>query len=200
MTVLTWCSQRLGALSMFALLALCYWVISRESLLQRSSYKTERSNIIAAPLSSSSTSGAGIWTFVFAYYCLFIHILVFFVPLRACWAVWDITRAIKRRAQSKAMEDYKKPSLHRRASCVSVASSETLTSDANGCSSTASEASDFDPDIMYANRLDISRAQVIHAIIIPNYKEELDTLKETLDVLASHPQARTCYDVSYHLP
>lgn len=38
--------------------------------------------------------------------------------------------------------------------------------------------------------------KVIHAIIIPNYKEDVDGLRETLDVLASHPQARLSYDVS----
>lgn len=41
--------------------------------------------------------------------------------------------------------------------------------------------------------------KIIHAILIPNYKEELDGLRETLDVLASHPQARSSYDVSIPL-
>lgn len=36
---------------------------------------------------------------------------------------------------------------------------------------------------------------VIHAIIIPNYKEETDILRETLEVLASHPRARSSYDI-----
>jgi hypothetical protein len=38
---------------------------------------------------------------------------------------------------------------------------------------------------------------VIHTIIIPNYKEDVDILKETLDVLASHPQAKYTYDASW---
>jgi hypothetical protein len=37
---------------------------------------------------------------------------------------------------------------------------------------------------------------IIHAIIIPIYKEELETLEDTLSVLASHPAARAMYDVS----
>lgn len=37
---------------------------------------------------------------------------------------------------------------------------------------------------------------VKHIIIIPQYKEELDTMFETLDVLASHSMARLNYTVS----
>ena len=37
---------------------------------------------------------------------------------------------------------------------------------------------------------------VIHAIILPSYKEDLDTLRETLSVLASHILAKSSYDVS----
>lgn len=37
---------------------------------------------------------------------------------------------------------------------------------------------------------------IIHAIIIPVYKEEVETLEDTLNVLASHPAAKQVYDVS----
>jgi hypothetical protein len=36
---------------------------------------------------------------------------------------------------------------------------------------------------------------VLHVIIIPNYKEEMETLCETLDVLASHTKALTQYKI-----
>ena len=36
---------------------------------------------------------------------------------------------------------------------------------------------------------------VTHAIILPSYKEDMDTMKETISVLASHVLARTSYDV-----
>lgn len=35
----------------------------------------------------------------------------------------------------------------------------------------------------------------LFVIILPAYKEDLETLEETLRVLASHPQARHCYHV-----
>ncbi|KAL1884304.1 hypothetical protein VTK73DRAFT_3288 [Phialemonium thermophilum] len=41
----------------------------------------------------------------------------------------------------------------------------------------------------------LSQEVVIHAIVIPNYKEVVDTLRETLEILSSHPQARYTYDV-----
>ena len=36
---------------------------------------------------------------------------------------------------------------------------------------------------------------VVHAIILPNYMEELDTLRETLSVLATHARASQQYEV-----
>ncbi|KAL3435489.1 glycosyl transferase family group 2-domain-containing protein [Aspergillus tetrazonus] len=37
--------------------------------------------------------------------------------------------------------------------------------------------------------------EVTHAIIIPNYNEDIDTLRETLNVLARHPRARSQYEI-----
>ncbi|RDW92830.1 glycosyltransferase family 2 protein [Aspergillus mulundensis] len=49
------------------------------------------------------------------------------------------------------------------------------------------------------NSTQVSLAEVVgevtHAIIIPNYKEDIGTLRETLNVLASHPRARSRYEV-----
>lgn len=40
---------------------------------------------------------------------------------------------------------------------------------------------------------------VRHVIVIPNFKEDLGTLKETLDVLASHARAKSQYTVGFFL-
>lgn len=45
------------------------------------------------------------------------------------------------------------------------------------------------------SRLDLPFDRVMHVIIIPNYKEDMDTLCETLDILASHSRALTQYKV-----
>jgi len=39
----------------------------------------------------------------------------------------------------------------------------------------------------------LTKDSVIHAILLPNYAEDLDSLRETCKVLASHEQARQCY-------
>ncbi|KAJ4394168.1 hypothetical protein N0V93_003385 [Gnomoniopsis smithogilvyi] len=111
-------------------------------------------------------------------------------PLRSIYAVWDMTSALRKTAHSKALENLKF-SHRRRGSSTSLSSSETLTS--SHASSTSSDAGDFDAEL-YTDG-DAEPDRVVHAIVIPNYKEELDTLRETLEVLGSHPQARNSYDV-----
>lgn len=37
--------------------------------------------------------------------------------------------------------------------------------------------------------------EIVHAIILPNYKENMDTLRETLHILASHSLARSSHEV-----
>ncbi|KAI8592065.1 glycosyl transferase family group 2-domain-containing protein [Geranomyces variabilis] len=44
-------------------------------------------------------------------------------------------------------------------------------------------------------RHDLPFEQITHVVILPNYKEEMDTLCETLDVLASHERAVTSYKI-----
>ncbi|KAF9770723.1 hypothetical protein IL306_011665 [Fusarium sp. DS 682] len=101
---------------------------------------------------------------------------------------------MKRAARSDSLLDLKKLA-SRRDSYASVSSSETLMSSQNiPSSSTTSEAGDYDPEY-YTDGVSGACDNVVHAIIIPNYKEELDTLRETLDVLSSHPQAHYSYDV-----
>ncbi|KAI1504430.1 glycosyl transferase family group 2-domain-containing protein [Biscogniauxia marginata] len=192
----TWCTRRAGGLAMLTTVALSYWVITREAAASGYNYKfMQQESLTGSSHSTTLTQGAGIWTFVFAYYCLFIHILVFAFPLRSCWSIFDVTRCLKRTAQSKSLRDYKL-SHRRRGSATSLSSSETLTSSKEGStasSATSSEAGDIELEFYTDGDSGIDR--VIHAIIIPNYKEEVDTLRETLDVLASHPQARDTYDI-----
>ncbi|KAF4423146.1 hypothetical protein F53441_14274, partial [Fusarium austroafricanum] len=194
MSVFTWFAQRAGGLSMIALSALCYWVIYRDSFPEQLRYENEQPGSQASYYTSMSTIGAGIWSYIFAYYCLFVHVLVCIFPLRACWTVWTLTQSMKRTARSDSLLDLKKLA-SRRDSYASVSSSETLTFSQNSpSSSTVSEAGDCDPEY-YTDSVPGARDNVVHAIIIPNYKEEPDTLRETLDVLASHPQAHYSYDV-----
>ncbi|KAL2132019.1 hypothetical protein VTI74DRAFT_4303 [Chaetomium olivicolor] len=175
---------------MLATIALSYWVISSEMEAQRYGYKYQSNDSLNAP--HFDAKRAGRWVTVFSYYCLLIHFLVFVFPLRSCYAVFTITRSLQKAARTKALRDLKF-SHRRRGSSTSLSSSETLTSSRDVSSTSSSEAGDL--DLEYFADADIATDRVTHAIVIPNYKEENDTLRETLEVLASHPQARATYDV-----
>ncbi|ROW11467.1 hypothetical protein VMCG_01163 [Cytospora schulzeri] len=192
MSLFTWCTRRCGGLAMIGTLLLSYWVVTREAASgQYDVLKYQQRDSFSPVLQSPTTvGGAGLWTVVFAYYCLFIHVLVAMFPLRSCWAMWDITRSLKKAAHSKALQNLKFAH-RRRGSSTSLSSSETLTS--SHASSTSSEAGDLEAEI-YTDG-DAEPDRVCHAIVIPNYKEELDSLRETLEVLGCHPQARNSYDV-----
>lgn len=196
MSIFTWCSRRAGGLAMLVTIALSYWVISNELDAGRHDYKYQSTNSLSAPPSYDPKRG-GNWVKIFSYYCLLIHFLVFVFPLRSCWAVFTITRSLRKAARTRALRDIKFGH-RRRGSSTSLSSSETLTSSRDISSTSSSEAGDLDPEC-YADA-DIAPDRIIHAIVIPNYKEENDTLRETLEVLASHPQARNTYDVSLVLP
>ncbi|KAI2470008.1 glycosyl transferase family group 2-domain-containing protein [Annulohypoxylon bovei var. microspora] len=197
MSLFNWCTRRSGGLAMLMTIALSYWVISKEAAAARYDYKYTQQDTLSRPTHSiSSTSeGGGLWTVVFAYYSLLIHFLVFAFPMRSCWAIFDVTRSLKKAARGRSLRDFKLYR-RRRGSSTSLSSSETLTSskeDSLPSSTTSSEIGDIEPEF-YTDG-DAESDHVVHAIVIPNYKEEVDSLRETLDVLASHPQARDSYDI-----
>lgn len=110
-------------------------------------------------------------SYVSAYYSLVCHILVILVPLRTCWAmVFFIRRSLKHRNRTHKSESDGTFS-PRIVSAQDTAGTEKATESPNTC-------------------------QVYHVIIIPNYTEDIVSLRETLQVLASHPQACLEYHVS----
>lgn len=197
-SVCSWASRRAGGLAMIATMGLAYWVIHEELEAQRYGYKYQQTDIkpqdsLSAPIYEPKDD-ASIWMIIYAFYMLVIHVLVACFPLRACWAIFDLTRSMRQTARSKTLKDFKF-SHRRRGSSTSLSSAETLTSARDLDSSSSSDAGD--PEyLLEAMEADIAPDRIVHAIIVPNYKEEMDTLRETLEVLASHPQARNTYDVS----
>ena len=190
MPVFAWATRRSGGLAMIALLALCYWVISKEAITPEHPYEYQDDQNVKFDPKTSTMGGAGKCTVVFAYYCLGIHFLVFCFPLRACWSIIDLTKSL-RKMRAKTLRELRLTG-QRRGSSTSLSSSETLGSVSSpGSSASSSEAGDLEAEIA-----DRDMGSVIHAIAVPNYKEEMDTLRETLDVLASHPHASISYDVS----
>lgn len=197
----TWVTRRAPGLAMVSVVVLAYYVITREAAASGFTLTRAEGDSLSRPAritftTPTSYDGGGIWTLVFAYYCLTIHVLVSSFPLRSMWSIFDISRCLERTARSKSLKDYKL-SHRRRGSFTSLSSSETLTSSKelpSPSSTASSEAGDTETE--YVPDAETGADRVIHAIIIPNYKEEMDTLRETLDVMASHPLARDTYDVS----
>lgn len=190
MSLFAWCSRRAGGIAMLANIALSATVIMSVIEAQQHGYRAPSTDSLSAPTYSPGT--VSLLVKVFAYYALLIHVLVFMFPLRSCYAVATITRSLKQAEDRKKLRDLKFGH-RRRGSSTSLSSSETLTSSKELSSSSSSEAGDADSEFFHEG--DIAPDRIIHAIIVPNYKEEIDTLRETLDVLASHPQARNTYDV-----
>ena len=111
--------------------------------------------------------------FVFVCYTLFVHEVALIFPFRLCWGMASLTRRLRKTIQHN-----------------------TLLQSATYHSSTGGHKNDLDDSIPIEIRSKASRQNVLHAIILPNYKEDIDILRETLDVLACHPQAASSYDVS----
>lgn len=175
---------------MIALCTLCYWVISKEAAASQDDYDDQKDHGFESR--PYHPDGAGTWAVVFAYYCLLIHVLVFLFPLRACWAIWDLTKSLEKMARGKDFAAFKFSTV-RRGSSTTLSSSESLATFRDVCSSSSSDAGDIELDL--CKDASLEPRQVIHAIIIPSYKEDIDTLRETLEVLGSHTQARETYDV-----
>jgi hypothetical protein len=56
-------------------------------------------------------------------------------------------------------------------------------------------SSDCSSEVEVSTESEYEDELIVHAIILPNYKEEMETLRETLEVLASHQLARSSYEV-----
>lgn len=198
MSLFAWCSRRAGIISHVALVSLCCWVIYQAPTIQRHGFKHQQPDAQSTTYSFTVSSGAGIFLQIFAWACLFIHCNVVLVAIRAILGGWQLTQTMRSSSHSQYMKEYNRVASsrrHRRTSLASLSSSETLVSEYTAASSVTSEADDTELDL-FADGDDLTQELVIHAIVIPNYKEELDTLRETLEVLASHPRAQSAYDVS----
>jgi hypothetical protein len=111
-------------------------------------------------------------------------------PLRLCWATWGLTRKLARASQAsgKVEKDARVQMKNHSLLSEKLAAIEMFE---DSCSSNSS-----DSDTLCDSPAEISFHDIpLHAVIIPNYKEDIETLKETLEVLACHPQASTTYEV-----
>ena len=173
-TIATWCTQRitsLGLVSLFFLLYLALWHSRRQG---------EQERISKSQL-------------VLACYTVLIHVLGLTFPLRLCYATWRLTQSLRESTTSRGPVTASKADFETQPKLSKSPSGSEISSYASSSSDIVSSDSESSASSL------TDEGSVVHAIIVPNYKEDLDTLRETLEVLACHPQARSTYEVSNKL-
>lgn len=147
------------------------------------------------PPSTGETEQDGIWSglsiaqSIFVVYALVVHCHLFGFTLRLAFSIFSATGktklAFERRfwstsPSSPPSENGEFTEEQYPMSPVSVSSADSLI------------AKPPQTDVL-AN--EFPEEEIVHAIILPNYGEDLHTLETTLKVLASHPRAKTQYEV-----
>lgn len=136
-----------------------------------------------SPTTDTPPSPLNVAQRVFMIYSIIVHLNMLGFTMRLCWA---LVRVIKET----------KLALQRRASTFTRTSHASLKSNrAHYAYSPAVQLRKY-PDTSVVILDEMEDEEVVHAIILPNYCEDMDTLQTTLRVLACHPRARSQYEVS----
>lgn len=109
----------------------------------------------------------------FILYSFILHFVTLVFPVRLCWATWEAGSRIREQHREEVDDDAKS---------ISEKSDEGYKSD----------------EMIYVEEIGAEQVQVIMAIIVPCYKEDISILEDTLGVLGSHILAKDSYDVRYH--
>lgn len=187
-TMLGWLSRCLPGFSIIALVLMLVLAFSDvlnspqwRSLLPPSPKKSP-SNSIRDELSAPQQ--------VFVFYVVFVHIHMFAFTVRLAWSIFRVTKETRAAIQRRVWQTPEaSPALDH---------GEFLDSPRLSPSQSLP-----DPSIVKINGVtvqEICDPELVHAIILPNYGEDLHTLETTLRVLASHPRAHSQYEVSLGLP
>lgn len=132
------------------------------------------------------------WQVIYIIYSLIAHICACIIfPARLCYAVYHIVGELKA-AKFEAMETV--PSYQDSESDLDDKSSQTSLS---GKTLSVSDSSVSRVGTPKSSKFPDDEDQVIHAIILPSFKETFDTMDETLSVLACHTMAKSSYDVRF---
>ncbi|KAI2695030.1 hypothetical protein CBS147332_9464 [Penicillium roqueforti] len=113
---------------------------------------------------------------------LFVHLNAFYFAIRLFFALLKTPRESKKALQRRHSTTPK-----------SVDTEDAFEAElAGNVSLSVLGGTQFEAESKYL----VNNQEVVHAIILPNYKENFDTLWTTLYVLASHPRAASQYEVS----
>ncbi|KAJ5089044.1 hypothetical protein N7532_007728 [Penicillium argentinense] len=141
------------------------------------------------PTQDGPWSGLGWAQKIFVVYAVVLHVHTFGFTFRLGWSLYRATKDARKVFQRRlSMSPTLTPQSPR--SVCETYSDEPLTP-------VSLEGSPV-PSIDKKNFVtinEITEQELVHAIIVPNYCEDLQTLETTLKVLASHPRARSRYEI-----
>lgn len=129
------------------------------------------------------------WQLVFVYYTLFVHVLGLLFPMRLVWATRSMIANLRKTNTTPQFISRAASSHPPKSRSSSVYDDSVSSGECSGYES------DVELSLASSTESEWEDEPLLHAIIIPNYKEELDTLRETLDIFASHSQASSSYEV-----
>ncbi|CAL5871470.1 uncharacterized protein PFLUO_LOCUS5721 [Penicillium psychrofluorescens] len=180
--MLTWACRCLPGFSLIALALLLLLAFS--DVLNAPRWK----GVFVPPSYSPAKDGA--WSSLsraqqcFVVYAILVHLHMFGFTLRLSWSLFRVFKKTKHAFERRITETPP----------VSPASSRSSWSSRQDYSEKhPSESIIEKPSVMVEEIAE--QQEVIHAIILPNYGEDLNTLETTLNVLASHPRAQSQYEI-----
>lgn len=173
-----WASRCLPAFSIVALVVLLVLATDTAVLPWNGEHTPPSSTTTRAPLTGAQN--------LFVVYTVFIHANILLFTIRLAWSFVAAPFRTQRVLDRRSSPGY---------SYASSSASETSL-DGPPSPTTSSGLSAYEEESLMG---DETTPEVIHAIILPNYSEDIDTLRMTLGVLASHPRARGQYEVSQSL-
>lgn len=185
--MLTWFSRCLPGFSIITLVFLLVCAFS--DLVKSRLWRAVFPPWVGQPLHGGWWNGLSPAQSIFVVYCMMIHLHMFTFCLRLGWSILRLTARTKE-------------ALGRRFTEIPLDSPYSSPSDEGYDSQPLSPVSLPSPD-PFNEKLSsvnvpkgVAEDELTHAIILPNYCEDLHTLETTLRVLASHPRARSQYEVS----
>lgn len=190
----SWAVQRVSNLGLVALLCLMFFALWYDSAAEDSPQRDHRSGSRQPYRGKFKHHRAELSTsqLIFVYYTLIAHFVGLLFPIRLCWAVRSITANLRKVALQVQPQVTQTKPISGKLAWKLPRSNESVSSYEDSISSDQSES-----DIELSTSTSIESWEdetLIHSIILPNYKEDMDTLRETLDVLACHALASASYE------
>lgn len=181
-----WVTRCLPGFSIVGLTLLLVFAFS--DILTSSLWKSLFPPISGSPVSSGPWGDLNLAQRVFVVYAVLVHVGMFSFTLRLSWSLYAVYYETRYAYQRRVWDSPpSSPGGSRGEEC----SDDPMPLTSPQLSPDPSISKTNSPNL----NLEVSEAEVVHAIILPNYCEDIHTLQTTLKVFASHPRARTQYEV-----